>query len=139
MNPRLERYVRRAALTLAIFGLTVVTAGALRRHFLPLPLDRCRTSKFKPSLWRDSAQVYSEAAVRGCIVDDLLEHHNFKGESRQAVVALLGEPKPTQYFSDYDLVYWLGPERSIMSIDSEWLVFRLDSGRRVSESGLVTD
>ncbi|MBD2000571.1 hypothetical protein H6G00_28870 [Leptolyngbya sp. FACHB-541] len=61
------------------------------------------------------------------------------GKSRPEVVALLGEPDKTNYFQDYDLVYWLGPERGLMRIDSEWLVLRLDAEGRVSEHQLVTD
>jgi hypothetical protein len=55
------------------------------------------------------------------------------------VVALLGEPRRTRYFRQYDLVYWLGPERGMISIDSEWLVLRLDKRGRVTEERLVTD
>jgi hypothetical protein len=73
------------------------------------------------------------------MVDDVLARHPMVGRSRTEVVALLGEPKPTSYFSEYGLVYWLGPERSLTSIDSEWLVMRLDSVGRVTQAGLVTD
>ena len=62
-----------------------------------------------------------------------------RGRSRADIVALLGEPAKTDYFKDYDLVYWLGPERSPISMDSEWLVIRLDSLGRVSDVRLVTD
>jgi hypothetical protein len=40
-------------------------------------------------------------------------------------VALLGEPPKTEYFKEFDLVYYLGPERGFMGIDSEWLVLKL--------------
>jgi hypothetical protein len=72
-------------------------------------------------------------------VDDLIAHTPIRGRSRADIVALLGEPSKTAYFKDYDLVYWLGPERGLMSIDSEWLVMRLDSLGRVSDFRLVTD
>ena len=35
-----------------------------------------------------------------------------------------GVPPPTDYFREYDYAYWLGPERGLFSIDSEWLVVR---------------
>jgi hypothetical protein len=139
MNARLERHLRRGTLGLALGLLALFAGRALRRHYLPLPEDRCRTRRFAAAAWRDSTQVYSAAAVRGCMVDDLLKRHQLVGQSRAAVVALLGEPAPTPYFREYDLVYWLGPERGMLSIDSEWLVLRLDSGGRVSERRLVTD
>jgi hypothetical protein len=73
------------------------------------------------------------------MVDDLLASHDFRGQTRTEVVRLLQEPWPTEYHKQYDLVYWLGPERGWLSIDSEWLVFRLDSFGRVAEARVVTD
>ncbi len=73
------------------------------------------------------------------MVDDLLNGHKLVGMDRASVVELLGEPTLTSYFHEYDLVYWLGPERGLWSIDSEWLVMKLDANRRVSEAKLVTD
>jgi hypothetical protein len=139
MNAKHRRYLVRAGVVVclalgALFGLR-----ALRRELLPLPMDRCRVNRFDAAAWRDSARVYSAAAVRGCMVDDLLDRHPMVGRSRAEVVALLGEPKPTSYFKEYGLVYWLGPERGFISIDSEWLVMRLDSVGRVTEVRLVTD
>jgi hypothetical protein len=119
--------------------VAAVGLGALRRAVLPLPLDRCQTRRFEASAWRDSAQAYSDAAVRGCMVDDLLARRELLGRSRAEVVALLGEPRRTDYFREYDLVYWLGPERGLMSVDSEWLVLRLDRSGRVIVRRLVTD
>ena len=95
--------------------------------------------RFLAGVWRDSTKVRSPLAARGCMVDDLLKSHDFRGRTRAQLVALLGEPPKTDYFREYDLVYWLGPERGLMSIDSEWLVFRLDSTGRVREHRLVTD
>ena len=116
-----------------------VGVRALRRNLLPLPLDRCVGRQFDAALWRDTIRVQSAEAPRGCMVDDLLARRPLVGETRAAVVALLGEPAPTPYFRHYDLVYWLGPERGLMSIDSEWLVMRLDPRGRVSEARVVTD
>jgi hypothetical protein len=52
---------------------------------------------------------------------------------------MVGEPDKTNYFSDWDMVYWLGPERGFMGIDSEWLVFRLDGEEKVLEYQIVED
>ena len=52
---------------------------------------------------------------------------------------MLGEPPETEYFRDWDLVYWLGPERGFMSIDSEWLVLRLHENGRAAECRIVRD
>ena len=130
----------RAAL-LACLTLVVLAIGgfwAFLRHVDPMA--RCRGHRrFSQTQWSDSTLAYGPLAVRGCMVDDLLARQRLRGATRREVVAMLGEPPETPYFRDYDLVYWLGPERSLMSIDSEWLVFRLDATGRVAEHRLVTD
>ena len=73
------------------------------------------------------------------MVDDLLERHKLDEMTRAEVVALLGEPDATPYFREWDMVYWLGPERGLMGIDSEWLVLRLDEHQHVVEHRVVTD
>ena len=126
----------RAGLTLAL-----LSAGALWAFVWYVdPMSRCRGHRvFAPKAWRDSTQAYGPLAVRGCMVDDLLARRRLQGLARNEVVALLGEPRPSSYFRQYDLVYWLGPERGLVSVDSEWLVFRLDATGRVAEYRLVTD
>lgn len=95
--------------------------------------------RFDSATWRDTAPVYSKEAPRGCMVDDLLAGDRLLGMPMDDVTVLLGVDPPTGYFADFDRVYWLGPERGLFSIDSEWLVIRVDSNRRVSEAKLVTD
>jgi hypothetical protein len=64
------------------------------------------------------------------MVNDLLKRRNFNGFACEQVTALLGHPDRTnfmggaQYRQDADVAYWLGPERGLVSIDSEWLVFQ---------------
>ena len=106
----------------------------------PGPMARCDGQRqFEPARWQDSAAVYGPLAVRGCMVDDLRRRHRLRGRTRADVVALLGEPRPTNYFHEYDLVYWPGPERSLLGMDSEWLVIRLDASGRVAEDSQATD
>ncbi len=50
----------------------------------------------------------------------------------------LGVPPETNYFREYDYVYWLGPERGFMSIDSEWLGIRFENDV-VLEARLLRD
>ena len=89
---------------------------------------------FDTAQWSDEAQV--EAGVRRGMADGLVADEVLIGRTRAEVVAMLGEPPPTEYFRNWDLVYWLGPERGFISIDSEWLVVRLSpesSGRAGSD------
>jgi hypothetical protein len=134
----------RRAKVLALFGaLTVVIAmfvspGKAARRDLGIT-GRCTVHRFDSAIWNDSARTYSPEAVRGCMVKDLLARNDFREEPRSRVVALLGEPRPTGYFREYDLVYWMGPEGGLMGIDSEWLVFKLNATGRVAETRVVTD
>ncbi len=103
-------------------------------------IGRCwRHTQFDQREWSDSTLVYGRTAPRECMVDDLLERQSLVGKTRAEVVSLLGEPRKTSYFDEYDLVYWLGPERSWISIDSIWLVIRIGPAGRVTEARLVTD
>jgi formyltetrahydrofolate-dependent phosphoribosylglycinamide formyltransferase len=76
--------------------------------------------------------------VRIHMVDDLLRTHPLVGMSRAQLEELLGVPPPSEHFRDYDYVYWLGPERGLVSIDSEWLVVRCGQDKVVSAQ-VVTD
>lgn len=92
---------------------------------------------FDPVAWQDQAQV--QEGVRLSMADRLVARSTLLGKARTEVIALLGEPTPTNYFSDWDMVYWLGEERSIFPIDSEWLVLRFGTEGRVVENRIVTD
>jgi hypothetical protein len=59
--------------------------------------------------------------------------------TRGQVTAIVGKPTKTEYFKEWDLVYWLGPERGWVSIDSEWLVFRFNSQQKVTDCKIVRD
>jgi hypothetical protein len=73
------------------------------------------------------------------MADRLIAYDTLLGKTRAEVVELLGEPPPTGYFSNWDLVYWLGPERGFIRIDSEWLVLRLGADGRVADNRIVRD
>jgi hypothetical protein len=54
------------------------------------------------------------------IVDDLLNEHNLIRKTRNEVNRLLDAPTDTTYFNDENnIVYYLGDDRGLMSIDSE--------------------
>ena len=92
---------------------------------------------FDPAAWQDEGQV--QRGVRLAMADRLVACGTLVRKSRAEVVGLLGEPPPTGYFADWDLVYWLGPERGFFGIDSEWLVLRLDADGRVVDNRIVRD
>lgn len=94
---------------------------------------------FTPTAWRqdaDSTDVMWPTRLR--MIDDLLAHHPLVGLTRDSVIALLGPSDSTSYWSEWDMVYWLGPERGIVRMDSEWLVLRI-AGGTVTEATIVRD
>jgi hypothetical protein len=70
---------------------------------------------------------------------DLVENQKLIGLTRPEVIAMLGEPPMQEYFKNYDLVYYLGPERGFMSIDSEWLVLEFGPDGRITKAIIARD
>jgi hypothetical protein len=126
--------------TIVFSGLLVVLAGAAATGWAPFGdaiRERLNRRRFDPVAWQGQKSISNEVRIR--MVDDLLRRHRFEGMTRQQVTAILGEPDKTEYFREWDLVYWLGPERGFISIDSEWLDFRLDGLLKVRDYRIVTD
>jgi len=81
---------------------------------------------FDSQTWKNTPAESSFDSVRLRMVDSLLDLGILNGKSRSEIIELLGEPDDSRSFSDYDLVWYLGPERGFLSIDSEWLWVDLD-------------
>ena len=96
-----------------------------------------RGEPFDGSKWNDEARMRDNGRSR--MADRLLARRSLRGKTKNEVLALLGIPRATEYFRDWDLVYWLGSERGFISIDSEWLVLKFNSEGRVSDAKIVTD
>ncbi|HEY5618652.1 MAG TPA: hypothetical protein VIK60_11970 [Vicinamibacterales bacterium] len=94
---------------------------------------------FDSVAWRTNDQTDVMWPARLAMVDDLLARHELRGMSRESVTALLGPRDDTPSFRDWDAAYWLGPERGLFRIDSEWLVLRFGSDGRVQEYQIVRD
>jgi len=101
--------------------------------------ERLHRLTFDPVQWQDRSLVESHDPIRIRMVDDLLDRYDFGGMTRDEAIGVLGEPDRTPYFREWDMVYWLGPERGFMSIDSEWLVLRLDRDGRVCDYRIARD
>lgn len=117
--------------TLSVIGVVCwfLFGGTIQEHLRRRPFDA--------AAWRGEKTLTNDVRIR--MVDDLLRRHSFRGMTREQVTAIVGEPDQTGYFKEWDLVYWLGPERGFFSIDSEWLVFRLDSEMKVTDYRIVRD
>ena len=94
---------------------------------------------FDAALWRESLTKNDDDPIRLRMVNDLLRRHRLIGLSRDELVTLLGNPPPSGYFREFEIVYWLGPESGLFSIDSEWLIIHLGDDNRVAEAYVTKD
>jgi len=131
---RVVRPVAFGAGVLAVHGLAVAAL------FLAPAFDEFRHRRsFDAAAWRRHETKDAMWPDRLTMVDDLMERHPLRGLSRDSVERLLGPGDSTSYWREWDLVYWLGPERGLMRIDSEWLVVDFDANGRVRDYRLVRD
>lgn len=85
----------------------------------------------------ESWQKHPEKRIN--MVDDLLAKYQLKGMSKEEIISLLGESTDTEYFkTESNMVYYLGPERGLISIDSEWLVLEMQDNH-VTEVNILRD
>jgi hypothetical protein len=100
-------------------------------------------TEFDGSAWQEAAEpadAFPRNATRLRMVDDLLERYDLAGMTRSEVTALLGESDDARLGPDeqlWDMVYYLGPERGLLGLDSEWLAIRLSKDDRVDEHRIV--
>lgn len=94
---------------------------------------------FNSELWKKVGDVNSSGgSVRLKMVDGLLKNYSLVGMKKEQLNSLLGVPEKTNYFKEYDYVYYLGPERSYFSVDSEWLGIKFKNDL-VSEVKILKD
>jgi hypothetical protein len=130
--PTRARWIFGVPLVILLLALMWIAFPFVR----PYIQERMGRIRFNSVGWQTASRTN---AVRIRMVDDLLLRHRFRGMTRQQVTGIVGEPDKTEYFSDWDMVYWLGGERGFISIDSEWLVFRLDGQQKVTDHRIVRD
>lgn len=119
--------------------LAVVLLGALGLFYLPEIREYLERQPFDSLQWRKSLAEEQTNPIRIRMIDDLLSRYDLNGMSRAEIHDLLGKPPKTSYFPDYEYVYWLGPERGFIRIDSEWLGLQFDPSDRVSKVSLLRD
>ncbi len=114
---------------LVVFLASTITYGFKTGHLPVRPFDSDR--------WKRVERVDDQARIH--MIEHLMWSGKLDGLSRGELVALLGPPSDTAYFREHDYVYRLGDERSLFSIDSEWLVLDVDASGRVSRYEVVRD
>ena len=95
-------------------------------------------SPFISSQWQDSSLAYSEPPIRIGMVQDFIIHFKPYNKNREEILNLLGKPDYSEKLEEWDLVYWLGKEQSLISSDSQWFVIKFDSSNFVSKIDIVT-
>lgn len=103
------------------------------------PKSEPPVSTFDSKTWKDQELTNQEPYPRRTMADELVSQRTLVGKTRAELLELLGEAPKTEYFADWDVVYWLGPQRGFMAVDSEWLVIRFDESDRVAEAKITTD
>jgi hypothetical protein len=118
-----------------VYTLTVAIAATVVAYIgmrMPLP--------FVQAWWEAGASDYNDPFhKRHRIADGLVLSRSLIRSSRDQIEEWLGPAPNTPYFSDWDLVYPLGAERGIFSIDTEWLAIRLDASGSASEVRILRD
>ncbi|MBG89886.1 MAG: hypothetical protein CMO80_23730 [Verrucomicrobiales bacterium] len=123
---------------LGVIGLVIAMLGfPIWMTILSAFKERSQRIAFDRKKWVEESTFKDPQRIR--MVDDLLKTRSFENMSSNDVVELLGPPEAMAFFRNYDIAYWLGPERGFTSIDSEWLVFRLDDSGKVTEQRIVRD
>ena len=119
------------AIPLGLLLLIVVSCG-FSEGYLPI-------RPFNSEGWRQSRGEDTLTPVRLQMIEWLIRSRQLDGLTRSEVVALLGPADDTSYFREWDMVYWLGPNRGLFRIDSDWLVIRYGPNGRVSDYRVVSD
>ena len=124
-----KNYPKRSVIFLVF--LLLIFIGYIT-YFSPLP--------FNQEIWNSkkdgSLDTYK---IRHRMADGLLMMDSLIGMKKSDVIKLLGTPPNTSYFHTWDLVYRLGIERGLFSIDNEWLVLKVDDTDSIIEASLVSD
>ncbi|RPH79012.1 MAG: hypothetical protein EHM80_08900 [Nitrospiraceae bacterium] len=100
---------------------------------LPILEDRRHRDTFDPQRWKGVQAAGPLRPDRLRMVDDLIGTVPLVGLAKDCVTEILAEGDKPNYWNDWDAVYWLGPERGWLRIDSEWLVLRFSPDGRIRE------
>lgn len=113
-------------------NLTGNTQASVPQNYQEQSMD------FDREKWADEAAAYKEPYPRQQMLKALPRVLK-PGMSKDDVIRLLGKETDTDKFTEYDLVYWVGPEKSAISIDSQWLVLDFDDDQKLKTFKAMTD
>jgi len=93
--------------------------------FMLLIFSYAPSREFSKEEWLDKKEQRVE------LVDDLIDRKMLDGLTENEVLELLGEPEKNNYYFkslEWDFIYYLGLERGLFRIDSEWLLIWIEDG-----------
>ena len=132
-----------------VLALIAIPAALLALYLLvlvgffvvaPAADDYSHRTTFDSKTWRDRSLDQGVAwPTRLRMIDDLIGKRRLDGLTRTELLTLLGPADKTDKWKEWDVVYWLGPQRGPFGIDSEWLVIKFDSSGRVASYERVYD
>lgn len=118
---KINYLIRYGISTLIIFSIFFIFSAKLLNYFpIPLPYGSDRIS-FDKELWINSKDDRRSLNPRQEMLQDIIR--KLHGKNKQQVISMLGEPDSK---NNSELVYYLGGERSFISIDPEWLIIFFD-------------
>jgi hypothetical protein len=102
------------------------------------------SARWQKAAWSPTSYMEKrDSRIRMRMLHDLMRRHELRAMNRAELVALLGESdhavtgSAAPLFPGWDMVYNLGPERSIIALDEEWLAIRFDGNERVEEVRII--
>jgi hypothetical protein len=132
MTERVSGILRKVGSRVALVAVILFVAIAI-----PWIVFRCPLP-FVASLW--NVDVHGTTFnSRYRVADGLELSGRLDDMTRSQVLDFLGPPPATDKFQDHGLVYVLGPQRSWISLDYEWLLVDFDSAGRVSNVEVTSD
>ena len=90
-------------------------------------------SPFISSKWQDSILVHSDQSIRIGMIQDFVIHYKPYQKSKDEILKLLGNPDYSEDLMEWDMVYWLGEERNLLSTNTQWFAIEFDSSGKVYE------
>jgi hypothetical protein len=121
-------------LVVAVFGAVgvVLTKGWTEATECE-PRSKCEKLPFDSVGWKAYGDWSNPVRVK--MIDDLSASYGVRGKTQAWIDEQLGTPEQTHPFGERcDYVYWLGPARTLVATEFEWLCLTLADGVVVDAS-----
>jgi len=91
------------------------------------PKTKCETLPFDSVQWKAYGDWSNPVRVK--MIDDLSASYGVRGKTQAWIDEQLGTPEQTHPFGEQcDYVYWLGPARTLVATEFEWLCLSFGDG-----------